>query len=107
MNQIYSIILLSFYATFKVFIISAVGVALAFYPKGDPILPTKALRYLSRLTNIVLLPCLVTYSLGSTLSIPLMQRIGIVIPFGLAINAVSYLLAYTLGKLMHEDDSKL
>jgi hypothetical protein len=107
MNQIYSVILLSFYATVKIFIISAVGMALAFYPKGDPILPTSALRYLARLTNLVLLPCLVLYSLGSTVTIPLLRQIGIVIPFGMVIDSISYLLAYTLGKLLHEKDAKL
>jgi hypothetical protein len=75
-RAIISVMGTSFAAMAKVSIVSAVGYCCAIFPEVDPLLPVSALRYLSRLSNIIFLPSLIVVSLGSSLNIGLLARIG-------------------------------
>lgn len=75
-RAILSVMGTSFAAMAKVSIVSAVGYCCAIFPTVDPLLPVSALRYLSRLSNIIFLPSLIVVSLGSSLNIGLLARIG-------------------------------
>ena len=95
----------SFAAMAKIFLVFGVGVLCAIYPKKDPLLPVSSLRYLSRLSNLVFIPALIIYSLGSALSADLLGKIGVLILFSLASSGVSFALGATIGKLMHEKNN--
>lgn len=81
----------------KLSIMYLVGITSAKYPKADPILPLASLRNISRLSNLVLLPCLIISSLGSTITVEVIGRIGIMAFFCIVVNTLSYLLTETLG----------
>ena len=106
-STIKNIIVTTLLALLKIVIISIAGILCAIYPKNDPLLSQAALKYLSRLSNLLFLPCLVVASLGSALSPSILRRIGIMIPFGLVIICISYMIVNTLGTLMHEKDARL
>jgi len=91
----------------KIFLVSCVGILASKYPKEAPLLPPLALRTLSRLSNLVLLPALMVASLGSALSVVMLQRMAILILFCVLTNLVSYTFAFTVGRYMHEDDPVL
>jgi len=75
-EAIVSVLFTSFSAMAKISIVSAVGFMCAKYPQNEPLLPLTALKYLSRISNIIFLPSLIVDSLGSSLSFALLQRIG-------------------------------
>lgn len=75
-RAIISVMGTSFAAMAKVSIVSVVGYCCAIFPEVDPLLPVSALRYISRLSNIIFLPSLIVVSLGSSLNIGLLARIG-------------------------------
>jgi hypothetical protein len=86
----------------KLLLISLVGIFGALYPRNDPIIPQESLRYLSRLLNLILLPFLVIYSLGSTLSIQLLSDLGVLIFYCFLVVITSYLITYTYGKFLYD-----
>ena len=88
-------------AMIKIFLVSAVGIFLAKYPRGDPILPPLMIKYLSKLTNNVFVPALIITSLGSAITIPLLSRIGILVCFSFVTNIISYCFGYSFGRLLH------
>lgn len=81
------------------------GIIAAKYPKNEPILPPSSLRYLSRLSNVVLTPCLIINSLGGTINFALFQRIGILTFFCFVINIVSFLLCDLVGFYIHGEEN--
>ena len=125
-SAILSVMGTSFAVMAKISIVSAVGYCCAIFPSKDPLLPVSALRYLSRLSNIIFLPCLIVVSLGSSLNLGLLTRIGaflnfffieffsycfiifcaigIVMPYCAIINTLSYLIAHTIGRFLHEQN---
>lgn len=90
----------------KILFISIAGVISAKHPVSDPILPVSALKGLARLNNMTLLPCLIVYSLGATLSPELLAKIGILILFCAANYGLSYIVALTVGRFLHEKDNE-
>lgn len=76
MSAIVSVLCTSFAAMAKISLISMVGYILSQHPVKDPLLTMQSLRYLSRLANMVFLPSLIITSLGSSLSVALLGRIG-------------------------------
>lgn len=90
----------------KILFISIAGVISAKHPVSDPILPLSALKGLARLNNLTLLPCLIVYSLGATLSPELLAKIGILILFCAANYGLSYIVALTVGRFIHEKDNE-
>lgn len=96
-----SIILSSSAAMLKLLLISIVGILCAKYPKNDPILPPVSLRYISRLSNIVLLPCLILKNLGGSVTLSLLGRIGGVTIFCFITNSISYWICDTIGFRIH------
>jgi predicted permease len=97
----------SLVAMVKIFLISIVGVVLAKYPKKDPILPPLMLKYLSKLSNNVFVPCLIISSLGSAITYQLLQRIGILIIFSGITNLISYGFGFSFGRLLHGSDDAM
>jgi hypothetical protein len=106
-GAIFHVALTALSAMAKIFLVSVVGILASKYPKGAPLLPPLALRTLSRLSNLVLLPALMVASLGSALSVAMLQRMAILILFCILTNLVSYSFAFTVGKILHEDDPVL
>ena len=100
-NAIISIMLNAFAAMMKIFLISTVGVCLAKFPSKDPILPAIMIKYLSKLANNVFVPCLIMTSLGSAITVQLLQRIGVLVLFCFVANSASYFYGYTFGRLLH------
>lgn len=100
-GAIISIMLNAFAAMMKIFLISTVGVCLAKFPSKDPILPAIMIKYLSKLANNVFVPCLIITSLGSAITVQLLQRIGILVLFCFIANSASYFYGYTFGRLLH------
>lgn len=89
----------------KIFLVSCVGIVCSKYPRDSPLLPVGALKYLSRLSNLVLLPALIIVSLGSALSVSTFARLSVLIMFSMLINLISYTIAYTLGYWLIERDN--
>ena len=56
--------------------------------------------------NLVLIPALILYAQGSTVSIPLLARFGILIVLSLILMFISYSSVYAF-KWLHEDNSNL
>ncbi len=100
-SMIASIILSSSAAMMKLLVISIVGIIAAKFPHNDPILPPASLKYISRLSNIVLLPCLIIKSLGGTINLALLSRIGILTFFCFIINTISYIICDIIGYRIH------
>ena len=88
-------------AMVKIFLVSAVGIFIAKFPRGDPLLPAVMIRYLSKLTNNVFVPALIITSLGSAITFSLLNRIGILIIFCFVTNTISYCFGYSIGRLLH------
>jgi predicted permease len=96
----------AFGAMMKIFLVSVIGVLSAKYPKGNPLLPRPVIQHISRFSNIVMVPCLIIGGLGSSLSINLLKRVGILIPFSIFTNILSFIIAKYL-KILHESDEML
>jgi len=91
----------------KIFIVGCVGVACAKYPASSPLLPKAALQYFSRISNLIFLPALIVSSLGSGLSVPLLARYSKLILFSLLMELISYICAFSFGKLLIEKNNEL
>lgn len=105
-SNILEVFFVSLSAMFKVALVSAVGIACSMYPKGAPLLTPEISKGLSRLSNYVLIPALVASSVGSTVSIALLHRFGILILLCMIVMGTSYVSALML-KCLHEDNSEL
>ena len=105
-NTTLSVFLIALSAMVKVALISGVGVWISIYPSSEPLLSPTILKRLSALTTVVFVPALVVHSLGSSVSLELLQRFGILIFLSLLIIFVSYANTYAL-RWMHEGDPKL
>jgi len=105
-NRIIEVFLVSLSAMFKVALISSVGILCSMYPKAQPLLNPMITKGLSRLSNFVLIPALVASSLGSTVSIPLLKRFGILSLLCVIIMLISYTNTWAF-KWLHEDNPKL
>ena len=105
-SSVLQVFLESFAAMFKVALICSIGIACSFYPSKYPIITPDIIKGLSRLMNMVLIPALILYALGSTVSIPLLARFGILILLSLIVMFISYSNVYAF-KWLHEDDSNL
>lgn len=106
MSMISAIMLSSLGSMMKILFISIAGVLSAKYPSSDPILPASALKGLARLNNLTLLPCLIVFSLGATLTPALLVKIGILILFCAMNYSLSYVVALTVGRTLHEKDNE-
>ena len=106
MDGILPVMTNSFVAMMKIFCISAVGVAMAKYPKVEPLMTLPAIKYISRIAQLVFIPALIISALGSSVSISLLSRLGMLIPFCFTVNTVSYIWGYAL-RFLHEDDPVL
>jgi predicted permease len=100
------VFLMSFSAMTKVAILSSVGILCCIYPKDSPILTPQLTKGLSRLSNFVLIPALITASLGSTVTVPLLQRFGILIVMCVIVMLISYMNTWAF-KWLHEDNRML
>ena len=101
-----SVALVSLSAMVKIFLISLVGIICSKFPREAPLLPVAALKMLSRLSNLVLLPALIIVSLGSALSLAMVRRMAILILFCVLTNLVSYSIAFTLGAYIFEKKNR-
>ena len=99
------IMLNSFAAMTKVFIVASVGFISALYPRNDPYLSSQALKYVSKISNNICLPALIISSIGSGLSFALLSRMGILILFSMFTSMTSYFLAATIGKWIDNNSS--
>jgi hypothetical protein len=106
-SAITTVALTSLVAMGRIFLVSAVGYVCALYPKDSPLLPPATVKILSRLSNVLFLPCLIIYSLGSGLTLGLFLRMSKIIPFCLLNEVIAYGIAFTLGRILHEDDARL
>ena len=97
-KEVVSVMLSSLQAMAKIFIICAVGYACAKYPRESPYLSIETLKLLARLCNFVLIPPLIVSSIGSSISLSLLGRMGILILFSFISSLVSYTLAKTIGR---------
>ena len=91
----------------RIFLVSLVGYFCALYPKSDPLLSPQTVKILSRISNMLFLPCLIVYSLGSGLSLKLFSEMSIMIPFCFLNEAIAYAIAFTIGRVIQEDDKEL
>jgi len=91
----------------RIFLVSVIGYVSALYPKENPLLPPSTVKILSRLSNVLFLPCLIVYSLGSGLSLTLFNEMSILIPFCFLNEAIAYTIAFTIGRIIQEDDEEL
>jgi len=91
----------------RIFLLSMVGYTAAIYPKSAPILPPATVKILSRISNLLFLPALIIAALGKGLTAPLFARMSIIIPFCFLNEIVAYGIAFTLGRLLHEDNVRL
>lgn len=91
----------AFAAMVKIFLISAVGIFLAKFPRGEPLLPAPMIKYLSKLANNVFVPCLIMTSLGSAVTLQLLSRIGVLVFFCFIANSISYFFGHTIGLFLH------
>jgi predicted permease len=107
LSSVVAIMFDSLIAMVKIFLISIVGVVLAKYPEKDPILPPLMIKYLSKLSNNVFVPCLIISSLGSAVTIQLLLRMGILIIFSGITNTISYGYGFTFGRLLHGSDDAM
>ena len=105
-NILVHVFLQSASAMFKVGLVSSVGVYCSMYPKGNPLISKGLIKELSRLSNFIFIPALVVASLGSTVSIPLLRRFGVLIFICLIVIVVSYMSTYAF-KWLHEEDLRL
>lgn len=96
-----SIMFNAFAAMVKIFLISAVGIFLAKTPREEPLLPVLMIKYLSKLTNNVFVPCLIITSLGSAVTLQLLSRIGVLVFFCFIANSISYFFGHTVGRFLH------
>ena len=106
-DAISSVILNSLSAMAVISIIAATGYLFAFYPKKEPYLCTSALKYASIISNNICLPALIISSLGSSLSINLLSRMGILLLFSFMTGVTSYTIGGTLGKFIDQDISNM
>ena len=83
------------------------GYTLALYPKGDVFMPRSLMKTLARLSNKVLLPCLIIFALGTGLTLENVGRMAIIVPYCFILLFLSYFLAWTVGSFIHEDDPHL
>eukprot|EP00601_Ochromonadales_sp_CCMP2298_P022878 CAMPEP_0173300422 /NCGR_PEP_ID=MMETSP1143-20121109/17218_1 /TAXON_ID=483371 /ORGANISM="non described non described, Strain CCMP2298" /LENGTH=181 /DNA_ID=CAMNT_0014240805 /DNA_START=154 /DNA_END=695 /DNA_ORIENTATION=- len=102
MSGVVEVTITSLSAMAKIFLMGTVGVLCAWYPKGSPLLSVSTLQHLSKLLNLVNVPALSAASLGTSLTLAGLGRYWLLIPCCLGINSISYILAWTLGKLIHE-----
>lgn len=79
---------------------------MAKFPRADPLMTLPAIKYVSRISQLVFVPTLIISALGSSVSVSLLSRLGMLIPFCISINTVSYIWGYVL-RFLHEDDSVL
>jgi len=91
----------------RIFLVSIIGYVSALYPKENPLLAPSTVKILSRLSNVLFLPCLIVYSLGSGLSLTLFSEMSILIPFCFLNEAIAYTIACTIGRIIQEDDKEL
>ena len=91
----------------RIFMLCTVGFTCAQWPKNNPLLGKQTVQILSRLCNTLFLPCLIISVLGSGLSIDSLGRMIILFPFSLVNLGIGYGIAFTLGRLIHEDDELL
>jgi predicted permease len=113
-----------FAAMMRIFLVSAVGAFAAKFPRNNrefmdinfvtytniniilALLTLPAIKYISRLSTFVLVPCLIINALGSALSVALLTKMGLLIPFCLFINLLSYGIGYCF-KFVHEKNEPL
>jgi hypothetical protein len=73
---------------------------------GNPLLPIPVIKHLSRFSNIVLIPCLTVGNIGASLSLPLLMKVGALVPIAIASNLLS-MATGRLFRCLHEEDHKL
>ena len=94
-------------ANAKIFLLQVAGALCAFYPKDNPLLPMSSLKMVSTLSNLLFLPSSIITSLGATLTADSLGKLSILAIFAFIINTISYILAFTLGKWLHDGDSAM
>ncbi len=103
-SLIASLLITSTLAMMKVFCVVVVGAVIAQYPRDGPYMPPASLKYVSRLSNSVFLPCLIISALGSSLTPTSLSMMAILILFAIINTLLSYILAITIGKYLNKDD---
>ena len=73
-DSILSVFAAALGATIKLFLTASVGFVAARRPRGAPLLPPTAIRDASRLSAAVFIPCLITHSIGSSVSRELLAQ---------------------------------
>ncbi len=101
-----SVFLIALSAMVKVALISSVGVWMSLYPKDYPLLQPPLMKSISAIISAVFIPALVVHSLGSSVTLELLQRFGVLVFLCLLIILISYVSTYAF-KWLHEDDPKL
>lgn len=96
----------SFMAMFKIVLISSVGIIGSLYPEDNPLFTPIIMKSISRICSLLFIPALVVTSLGSSLSVQLLERFSILIVMCLIIIFTSYLIGL-LCKPLHERNKSL
>ena len=97
---VYGLAMNSFQAMLKVFIVCFVGFLAAKYPRGSPLLTKPALQVVSKLSTYIFIPCLTMSSLGSSLSFPMLQKIGFIVLCSPFVTVVSQLMMRLCSGMM-------
>ena len=97
-DGIVTVMLHALAAIVTIFLVGSIGYFGALYPERDPFLSPQALKTLSRLSNCVLIPPIIIYSIASSISVNKLSRMGILVFFSIITISLSYVLAFTLGR---------
>ena len=101
------VFLIALSAMAKVAIISMVGVAMSIYPKDKPLLTPELNKGISAAVSLVFVPALVVNSLGSSVTLELLERFGVLIALCLLIIIISYASTYLMKFWVPEGNDKL
>ena len=93
------IFLISLGVMVRLVLVAAAGVFAAWRPVGAPLLPASALQQLSRFSAVVLIPCIIVDSIGSSISVKLLRQSVALILYGLGTIGLGLLYARLWGRL--------
>ena len=90
-------------AMFKIFLVVSAGIL----GSKAGILQQTSLSLIAKLSNNLLLPCLIVSSLGVAISVESLQRLSIMVLFSFIVNCVSYLVMQLIGRYIMGTSDKI
>ncbi|CAM9369562.1 unnamed protein product [Chrysoparadoxa australica] len=102
-SKVLDVLVTSLLAIGKVGLVTIAGIIAGYYPKKEPLLDKETVRKISQLCSLLFLPCLVTASIGASLSVEKLAEFGPLLLFSVAAHILSACLAWLCGKLLPVD----